>query len=465
MLTVEQQCFLSASREPGRSLMLRAPAGTGKGYVLRAVVDTKRGPFVGHLSLAATAAAAMNGPVGYLSNVEIPGTSVHQKLPSYSSTARAFWASIKRRRWEHFSISIDEFSMLSADAFEELLFIVHQSLPTTSTFRTSFYFFGDVFQIGAVGVGMLSAKLFWSWLNRTAPRIFRLETFMRFGECEYYHRLTRELYRSDTSRNGPLLCAILQERVITPPPPCNSVRWITQENKQVHKINARFFYSYVSTHSLVTSLAALDPVALSTKLGVLGLDAIPSLPALYEFVDRDGSIVPNAQFAVGMVITSNRNDLDGDVYKTTKGEQFELISVSGTDAKSLKRKHSASHGRVFLLDHAASVVGKSLKYPDREAYTFKASIVSDDRGAKTYDLFVAPSAGGTIHKSQGATIVHPIVVDPASCKTFGELVTLCTRGTTVSNFYVRPFSFGHVQKLCTMPMNKHAKKFIALPCE
>lgn len=454
--TLSQSRIVARAADRGASLIVDSCAGTGKGVVLAAIVGTKCLDKVGHLSLASTGSAAMNSPNGWLNGVAIPATTVHQKLTKAS--LRGIWAFIKKCKWVEFSISIDEFAMLDASAFYELMQVVEDHLPARKNFRVAFYLLGDVYQVESVGPSLLAGRTFWQWYKRDRPVIYRLTELLRADAGDpFYPRLYAALYA--VPRCGVAIGNILQERVLHPPPPSNDCRWLTQTNAVRHRINQRWFYGFVALRRSIFKLSQLDGVELAEALQDGELVSIPNAPSVCTFVSVAGEPIPGGQLAVGMELVCDKTVLDGDKYIVVKGERFVLRSFGGSEHPSPKRKRGdAALGPTFRGDKDAWIRAISVTHPDRGEHLF----------ADPYEggnCTIAPGAASTIAKSQGQTIKNRLVIDVGSCKTFGELVTICTRGTRVDNLYVRPFATAQLERLARIPLNTWVKKFIELPRE
>jgi hypothetical protein len=467
--TAKQQKCVDASLQAGVSVLIHAPAGAGKGVTLAAIVASKSGDLIGHLSLAATGNAAMNAPPGWLNGISIPATTVHQKLTR--AARNGIWAFIKKRRWAEFSISIDEFVMLPAEAWADLYAVVQEHLPAGKTFKVAYYLTGDVYQIGSIGRGMLEGQLFWQWFHRERSlqskpaRLIRLTELLRFGPDDSFYRLLySELYRLDPSATR--LAHLLQTRVLQPPAPSNNCRWLTQTNKARHRFNSRWFYSYVSLRRTVLQLRELDLAELTEALATVGMTSIPSMPHTCTFVTPSGAAIGGGQLAVGMEMVNDRTVLEGDKYIVTKGERFVLKSFGGTVFSDGKRKRGdEAMGKQYVADKHSWLRAVSTKHPLRGEHLFESPYFKDATQPQGWGCNISPGAASTIAKSQGDTIKSALVVDVGSCKTFGELVTMCTRGVVSEQFYVLPFSHEHLFTLVGRQMNKHSQKFNRLPHE
>jgi hypothetical protein len=461
--TREQQKCVDAALRPGVSVLVNAPAGSGKGVTLAAMVASKTGDLVGHLSLAATGNAAMNAPCGWLNGVSIPATTVHQKLTR--AARNGIWSFIKKRRWAEFSISIDEFVMLPAEAWAELHAVVQEHLPSGKTFKVAYYLTGDVYQIGSIGRGMLEGTLFWQWFRRERAlpnksiQLFRLTNLLRFAPDDTFYRgLYFELYRVDPC--AVRLAHLLQTRVLRPPAPSNDCRWLTQTNEARHRYNSRWFYAYVSMCRTVLQLRELEFSDLAEALATGGMTSIPPMPHVCTFVTPSGTPIAGGQLATGMEMVNDRTVLEGDKYIVTKGERFVLKSFGGTTFSDPKRKRGdVAMGKQFVADKHSWVRAVSTKHPRRGEHLFEAPYFKDAAQPCGWGCTISPGA------AQGDTIKGALVVDVGSCKTFGELVTLCTRGSLSHHFYVLPFQHSHLFTLIGRQMNKYSQKFNRLTHE
>lgn len=468
--TAAQARVVSAASVPGASVILDAPAGTGKGVTLAAIVRSKATASVGHLSLAATGAAAMHNPCGWLDQKSIPATTVDQKLTP--AAARTFWPALARRRWAAFSISIDEYAMLPASTFEALLRLVDEHLPprydsrnpTICIFRVAFYLTGDVNQVESVGPGMLRGMAFWQWRKASKPKIFGLSDVLRATNDEFYARLWAALYSFpvDSAR----IAAVLQERVLRPPAPSNTCRWLTQTNARRHKFNDRHFFSILGVGRDIRALRAQSPTTLRASLEAGGLSSIPAAPSVCSFVTPAGEPIPGGRLAVGMEAVCDKTVLKGDYYEVTKGERFTLVSFGGTPYSNPKRKRSDDFS-TFVGDASAWVRAVSLTHPSRGEHEFVAPYAQGRaaNGKEEWTCTIAPGAASTIAKSQGQSIACKLVIDVESCKTLGELTTICTRGRDSSMLYVLPFSVTTLDRLVAVPAHKCVKHFNGLTRE
>jgi hypothetical protein len=465
--TAAQARVVSAASVPGASVILDAPAGTGKGVTLAAIVRTKAFESVGHLCLAATGAAAMHNPSGWLSGKPIPATTVDQKLTP--AAARTFWPALARRRWTEFSISIDEYAMLPASTFEALVRLVDEHLPprydsrnpSICLFRVAFYLTGDVNQVESVGPGMLRGVAFWQWRKAVKPKIFGLAEVMRATDDEFYARLWGALYSPSVSSSR--IGAILQERVLRPPAPSNTCRWLTQTNERRHHYNDRHFFSILKVRRDVLALQGQSPCTLRASLAAGGLASIPVAPSVCSFVTPSGDPIPGGRLAVGMEAVCDKTVLKGDYYEVTKGERFKLVSFGGTRYTNQKRKRPTDFN-TFVGDASAWVRAVSLTHPSRGEHEFVAPYAKGRaaNGKEEWTCTIAPGAASTIAKSQGQTIACNLVIDVASCKTLGELTTICTRGRDSARLYVLPFSVTTLDRLVGVPLHKCVKHFNGL---
>jgi hypothetical protein len=456
--TAAQGRIVQHSRTRGASLIVDSCAGTGKGVVLAAVVRCKRAAAVCHLSLASTGCAAMRCPPGWVNGVSVPATTVHQKLTVAS--VRGFWARLKKIEFAEFSISIDEFAMLSAGAFHELQRIVDEHVPARKKFKVAYYLFGDVYQVESVEPSLLAGRTFWQWYKREQPPIFRLTEVLRSdADDEFYPRLYAALYAMP--RCGVSVANILQERVlVSPPAPSNDCQWLTSTNAVRHRINDRWWWSYVSLRRNIRKLSELDGVDLAAALAAGGMASIPAAPSVCTFVTASGDAIAGGRLAVGMGLMCDKTVLDGDKYVVVKGERFICRSFGGTEHLSAKRKRGdGSVGPALLADKDAWIRATSVVHPSRGEHVFMAPC--DSHGVWT----IVPGAAVTIHKAQGSTIRTSHVIDVSGCKTFNELVTAGTRGTNVAHLFVRPFAFSHIVHLAGLPLNRWVQKFIGLPRE
>jgi hypothetical protein len=468
--TAAQARVVSAASVPGASVILDAPAGTGKGVTLAAIVRSKATDLVGHLTLAATGAAAMHNPNGWLDKKPIPATTVDQKLTP--AAARTFWPALARRRWAAFSISIDEYAMLPASTFEALLRLVDEHLPprydvrnpTVCIFRVAFYLTGDVNQVESVGPGMLRGTAFWHWRKASKPKIFSLSEVLRATDDEFYARLWGALYSFPV--NAARIAAILQERVLRPPAPSNTCRWLTQTNARRHRYNDRHFFSILEVGRGIQALQAQSPTTLRRSLEAGGLSSIPVAPCVCSFVTPAGEPIPGGRLAVGMEAVCDKTILKGDYYEVTKGERFTLVSFGGTEYVGQKRKQPTNI-KTFVGDASAWVRAVSLTHPSRGEHEFVApyALGRGSNGKEEWTCTIAPGAASTIAKSQGQTIACNLVIDVASCKTLGELTTICTRGRDAAKLYVLPFSVTTLDQLVAVPVHKCVKYFNGLTRE
>lgn len=482
--TADQLRVIEAARVIGVSIVLSAPAGTGKGVVLDHIVREKTEDGVGHLSLAYSGVAAKSGPCGWLNGVAIPATTVHQKL---TQAARYhIWAIIKKLRFHAFSISIDEFAMCPAEVFYDLVQVVQEHLPSRGVFRVAYYLMGDVYQIESIGLGLLQGDLFWKWIacnacaSQTAgerhtchavvrgrPQVHRLTELLRFDADDHYYRgLYAELYHARP--NAGRLACMLQERVLRPPPPSNRCRWLTKTNAVRHKINTRWWYDgYISLRRTVLQLHGLGDEELAESLRTAELTSIPVMPEVCTFVTATGEAIPGGQLAIGMEMVCEKNEPNKRVpgeYERVNGQRFILKAFGGTaEPESSKRKRDTQLlGKRFLADrHAwlsASPVGK------RKEQRFEAPFYPNPKVPGGFLSLLTAGAATTIAKAQGSTLGADmqVVVDPKSCDNWGELLTMLTRGTQAKNLYVLAFPLEHLERLLLRPMHARSKKFIAL---
>lgn len=418
-LNEEQQQAFNAIVNERQNAFITGDAGTGKSYLLNALVSAFDGLGVRAVVTAPTGIAALN--VGGVTIYKWAGISSFEADSSACVSNIIKWG--KQHSWLNVQVLfIDEISMLHEHVLTKIDHIFRQlkANPTKVFGGVQVVVVGDFLQLPPVEKGKLTPTLCFdsrSWNN--SFRVFYLKTPVRQLDPEFVHCL-REVRKGKLSLES---IALLNTRV-------------------------------VSTASSVSSSPTViySHVADVERENRLRLNALPGAPKSYAAVLKYDEGNPRAKADAEALVNSSRSPS----LLTLKVGAPVMITANVKIEDGLV---NGARGTVVELEDAAVVVQLD---GQNKHIVLKPHVVERRENFERTPVSFAQiplvlAYAFTIHKAQGLTLSN-FAVDLSRIFAPGQAYVALSRARTLSDFYI----IGHLNVAKIVALQSAKKYYLAL---
>jgi ATP-dependent DNA helicase PIF1 len=430
----EEQEAAYAAIAAGKSIFLTGPGGTGKSYLIDALVT--RLPKETGKTVAVT---AMTGCAALLLGHRAKTLHAWAAVGLAREDVKTLVATIKksqkaRRRWLSTDILIvDEVSMCTPDLLEKLNAVAKGVLGNQRPFGgIQLVLVGDFFQLPPVHKEEVETTFIFEspvW-KELALEPFHLTTIHRQSDPVFQQILTEARF----GRLSQQSIAVLKTR--------HGLSFEGQEIKptmlftrraEVDSINARHLAALKGERRTFQAETLFDPVCATQ--GISKQD--PQIQKIIAKFDTDANYVPQLTLAVGaqvmLIINNPRVELTEEVYDAVEQTKRKKV-LTREDLKN------GSRGRVVGFSGPPSdpTSVPIVKFRTGEAVPIQHALwdVPDVEGVKRRQVPLRLAYALTVHKAQGATIDCALIDIGSKTFEYGQAYVALSRLRSLDSLYI-----------------------------